>query len=224
MLLLIVFAAYYFASFVSGTELNTRTWDLRKFSFRRDPFTNYQLSGITHASSNSLAPWSSYPTKLRCEIDPLIRKHLLTSADTEERWDLVSIDGNQVSDGDAQILVSLLRTRDFKYDDFWPQWTGKHPAKAAILWPAAQDLTSLHLYSKLPTLLETALLESTDDEFERVVHETMQACLLDACNRLEKMKLSEQAANVARVGLTYGDNPLLQSFLNVRERSPDSEL
>ena len=212
--LLVTYAIYYFSSFVTGTELNTRTWDLRKFSFRRDPFTNYQLSGITHSSSYSTDPWTSYPTKLRCEVDPLIRKHLLNATNVVERWDLVSMDGNQVSSGDANILVNLLHTRDFKYDNFWSTWTADHPAKAAILWPAAQKLVSLDLYAKLPTLLETALLESTEDEFNTIVSKTMQRCLLEACQSMEANHQSQRAAEVAQVGLSYGDHPLLQRFLD----------
>lgn len=223
LVLSIICCFYYFATIVTGTELNTRTWDLRNFSFRRDPFTNYQLSGITHSSTYAPSLWTSYPTKLRCEIDPSIRKYLLNASDAEEHWDLVSFDNVQSSVGDASVLVSLLSARDFKYDEFWLKWTTDHPAKAAILWPAAQHLTGLGLYSKLPILLETALLESTDSEFEEMISETMQSSLLDACRLLAENGEPEQATKVAQIGLTYGDYPALQDFLDSLPLSSKNE-
>ncbi|MCA9159488.1 MAG: hypothetical protein KDA72_14230, partial [Planctomycetales bacterium] len=39
---------YLQATYVSGIELNSHTWEQRVFSFRRDPFTGVQLGGVRH--------------------------------------------------------------------------------------------------------------------------------------------------------------------------------
>ncbi len=201
---------YYQSTLVTGTEFNVRTWELRQFHFRRDPFTNHQWSGVSHSPASRGDPWSAVAKQLTSTIDPAIGKLLSTSNSVPDRWDLVTISTARYQTGDAVVLVNLLSAVTPDHDRFWIGWSKDQSAKAKILWPAVQDLAQFELYAKLPPLFEMALSDLDETQFRQAVEGRLQQSLLDAASR----QPSEVAAEMARVGLTYGDHSELQQLIN----------
>jgi len=205
---------YFQATHVTGRELNARTWEIRRFSFRRDPFSNMQLTGIKHSAPNSARMWAANTAETVDVLDPLIRAHLSVDKGTANRWDLVNIRGLRSFDGDARILVNLLRASDSQYGLYWEVWTKDEPTKAAMLWPAVQHLVGFGLYTRLPSLFEVAANKSTNDQFKSAVGKLVQQTLVDYCSKLAESSDVDLVRSVANVALTYGDHPELQEFVN----------
>ncbi len=211
-LLLFVFT-YFFFTAVSGTELNTHSFEVREFSFRRDPLTNYQLSGIKYEPSDS-GSWSSVGTNPKSsQLDIAIKSHLSQPTLLPQRWDLIQLSDSNSPGGGATILVELLNARDQKYDLFWPKWSIDNSSRASELWPAVQQLVEFRVYAKLPELLELALLDNSLTELKASLATAMQSTLVEQCRRLDSAGDKDQARLAAQAGLKYGDNSQLQAFL-----------
>lgn len=220
-------AAFIYFQFtsVSGLELNTSNWNIREFSFRRDPFTNRQLSGRTYSSAGRQSGWTRDAERLYSQIDPAIRRYLQVAPDA--RWDLVDI-YQTPSSGEAKILIDLLGASDGSFQDFWPTWSTKNPHQAALLWPAAQVLVRFGLYTDLPELLRLALEAQAADEYESrikaYVREAMQAQVEqlasqgqdEAAKRVQAAELDFRAFEpVARV-----DQPAADETSSPAENAP----
>lgn len=214
---LLLLAVYCFLMGVRGTELNPHTFEIRRFSFRRDPFTNYQLSGIRYLSYND-GCWSSGAANAKSsQVDPSIKLHLSSSNWLPQRWDLIQISDDNGPGGGANVLIELLNARDPNYDLFWPKWSIEHPSRAAEIWPAAQLLVEFRLYAKLPQVLELALLDNSLTELKASLTNTIQSALVEHCNQLKKTGDSDQLLIAAQAGLQYGDNRQLQDLLLPKE-------
>jgi hypothetical protein len=198
-LMLIIFGVlYYRATYVSGTELNVSNWEVRTFSYRRDPFTDYQLTGVMHRATNHLSLWSANPLNSGSSLDAAIQQHLRSASKPAPRWDLIELNDHGLSTGGASILVDLLEARDSEYSLFWSVWSKAEPAKAAVLWPATQDLAAVGLYAYIPNLFQLAIADLDAGRFASLVH----ARVADAC-RSQELRLIEvgetQAAHAVKL-------------------------
>ena len=145
----------YFASTqVSGMEINIQTLAIRKFEFRRDPFTNAQLTGIRHSAPGWMPSWK-IGTNLST-IDGNISKHL--DQTLAPRWDLVDFDATYPV-GEAKVLLMLLSAQNTSFNDYWIKWTTDNPKKAALFWPEVQQLALNNRYARMPGLFEIARLD-----------------------------------------------------------------
>lgn len=181
--LMVAGLVYVKATYVSGIELNSHTWEQRTFSFRRDPFTGTQLGGVQHNAPVGIDFWTTIPDPRAKLVDPAIAAHLTSSPSTPLRWDLVSLDGSLLPGGRASILVNLLDANDRDFDPFWPKWSSDHPRRAAVLWPAVQQLVAFDQYHRLPDLFTEALLENSLEEFSSSVGQLVQQALAEAPQR-----------------------------------------
>lgn len=215
LLFLIILGLIYFqAALVVGTELNAHTWQVRQFSFRRDPFTNTQLSGISYSTPKYLAAWHDTPDQQFATPNSKISKYLNLSSRPAERWDLIQVSSSTSSPGQASILIDLLQARDYQYDEVWPKWTTDNPGKAKILWPAVQDLVALELYAKLPRAFELTRVASSLEEFQSAVVDYVQSTVLEHCQRLTDQGKFVQAVDAARIALNYNDHDELQAIVD----------
>ncbi len=204
-------AGYYSMTSVSGIEMNASSWNIRSFSFRRDPFTNYQFTGVRHQGIASAPLWSSSDQASYSRIDTSIQKHISGQPVVENRWDLVTINDSVLSDGPAEPLYRLLNSRDGSLSLHWSNWSSKFPKLAAILWPAAKGLTELGLYQFTPDLLAITCEELDEAAFKQRVSKFMMQSIIEHCGRDDISSDEKKAA--ATLGLRYGDDPVLQSYL-----------
>lgn len=215
---------YYLSTYVSGTEVEVRSWRLRSFSFRRDPFTNFQFTGVTHEASQPSSLWTTQTNF--SSIDPSIQVRL-SSKLPASRWDLVQYDQSFVT-GDAKVLINLLSMRDASYDLVWAKWTKDNPQKAAVLWPAAQLLVYWNAYANLPSLFEIALLDVNQSEFKEEVDLFMLQTVTPMVERLSHEGDTDSAKSLAESSIRYGTNDILQAAApdavydpSLEEPSPD---
>lgn len=208
---------YFSACYVRGTEINTRTWQVREFSFRRDPFTNHQFTGVYYSTSYlGSTVWAPNAADTAMDLDPAISKYLTPSPGFPNRWDLINIQEHTSSSGDASILTDLLSIYDRSYNHFWIDWTKKHPKLAQVLWPAAHDLAGYNMYSKLPDLFEIAANKLPASEFKTATRNIVHDALAEYC------KSNPNAANLrsaATTALSYGKNDYFEGLV---DSLPDS--
>lgn len=196
-----------------GTEINSHNWEVRQFSYRRDPFTHKQLSGITYqAALSSLPCWISQKDLISVP-DPVIKGHLTSQLTQPVRWDLIRMNDQYNTIGRGSILLRLVNTYGVNSKIFWIDWTNNEPIKAAVLWPAAQQLVSLDLYARLPDLFDQAAVEKDDTLFQQAVAGIMQAALLELSQLRAQLGDEDFARDVAKLGLTYGDHSELQAMV-----------
>ncbi len=208
--LALVSTVYYQFSYVSGTELNTRTWELRAFSFHRDPFTNTQLTGLVHDRPSGFhRAWTN--AKKSSVVDRTIRTHLNVQA--VQRWDVIRISQSGVS-GPAQILVDLLDSADQDNRVFWSAWSKSNPTQAAKLWPAVQTIACLGQYERLPNLLELALVKSQAAQFDSAIDQFMVAELEKVAREFDVRRDAAGQREIARAGLEYGNSKIFEDILN----------
>ncbi len=216
--LILAIIAYFQSTYVAGTELNSLTWEIRDFAFRRDPFTSAQLTGVTHTAERSYGVWTGGPAAGSASLDTSIKIHLKPAGLLSPRWDLVSLKAASDSTGRAMVLVELLGALDRNYKNHWSTWSSDNPSKAAVFWPAVQDLVQLGLYAKLPPLFELTLVEHPNDskseKFSELLAAYVQAALLEHCLRLLANEQPRDAGQAAEIGLTYGENAELRAVLN----------
>ncbi len=166
-LLLTFIFGYFPATKVTGTEFNTSTWSIREFQYRQDPFSKVQLTGVIRE-----IPTSIYSSQAGFPFT------YIKASPTSSRWDLAEIrNGRNVTEGPANILLTYLRASKDLSTDFWPDWSKKNSVKADVLWPAVSDLVDLELYYRLPSVMEAALVECSDDEFKTKIHSAMTSAL-----------------------------------------------
>jgi len=196
-----------------GTEINSHNWEVRQFSYSRDPFTHKQLSGITYqAAFSSLPCWKSQKDVISVP-DPAIKGHLTAQLTQPVRWDLVRMNDQYNTMGRGSILLRLVNAKGVNSKIFWIDWTNNEAIKAAILWPAAQQLVSLDLYARLPDLFDQAAVEKDDTQFQQAVAGIMQAALLELSQLRAQAGDNGLAREVAKLGLTYGDHSELQAMV-----------
>lgn len=205
-------AAYFSMTPVVGIELNAANWSLRSFSFRRDPFTNFQFTSVRHSSvANYYATWEPNTAETASIVVKPISKHLKNATRTGNRWDLVSINDGYQSNGPAAPLYYLMQARDRNFGSHWEQWSSDSPKKAAILWPAALNLTKLGIYDEIPDLLAISREELDEPNFKVRIESYVKRSILDYCRR-ESVDAT-QKKSAAEVGLQYGDDKALQAYL-----------
>ncbi len=211
--LLVCAVAYSLNTTVFGTEINSHTWEVRQFSFRQDPFSKTQLTNIRYQSSLiASGAWSS-TTGLASVPDPAIKSFLSAKPIQPERWDLVRLYDRYDTVGRGAILLRLVNTTVNGSKRFWIDWTSSEPTKAAILWPAAQQLVDLGLYVSLPELFDLAAIEKDNTKFQERISSLMQAVLLEHAQQNLTAGDGKFAIDVAKLGLTYGDHPALQAMV-----------
>lgn len=181
---------YLNASHVSGSELDTATWMVRDFSYRRDPFTRRQLTGIVREVPQPLfsaplatpAGATTTTSTATASVTPVTapatavipnsywtRKHTAAT----QRWDLIQINGLQPTQGKAKILATLIQSNQ----QFWSNWSTEHKAKADVFWQAAKDFVDLGFYNELPGLFDLALVDLSDKEFAQAVSDHLRAAV-----------------------------------------------
>ena len=199
---------YVRATWVEGIELNPVTWQVRKFQFRADPFTNIQWTGLKHDTTVFT-------------VDPGILSKLSSKARPDaqpdaQRWDLVELRTyRRYETGGARILAMLLTDYRFgfmvKSVSHWSAWSAANPQKSAALWPAVQHLAVFNAYADIPSLIELALILKDDQNFLDQLNQQMRLVLI----RLGDKHLQEtdyaRALATARTGLSYSpeDSTLL---------------
>ena len=199
---------------VTGTEFNPKSWEIRRFSFHRDPFTNYQLSGITH-SEYSGGIWIAGAGGLVGTPDPTVRKHLLPpSYPSDSRWDLVTLDGIGKEPGAASILVDVAMAMDADYQEIWTDWSTDHPKLAKILWPNAQLLALIDAYDGIPDLFQLASRKPDNTEFQDKADQLVRKFALDRCRELFEQGKESEAESVAKVVLASTDDSRLKEFIS----------
>lgn len=171
---------YLQATYVSGIELNSHTWEQRVFSFRRDPFTGAQLGGVQHNAPVSIDFWTTIANPRAKKLDPAIQAHFKEMPTEPVRWDLIRMDDSHLPAARASILVDLLEVPGPETDAFWTSWSTLHPERAAVLWPAAQQLVAHDRYTLLPQLFTEALLENSPEEFSSSVGQLVKTALAKA--------------------------------------------
>lgn len=221
LVLVIALVVYFQLSLVVGTELNSKTWQVREFRFRRDPFTHYQITGIQYAFYKQLAPARLGQAKSRVSnlvssdedsLDPSIKKLFKPQDSIPERWDLVEI--RDSTTGQASILLDLVDAKTSDYSNFWILWTQDHPNEAAVLWPAVHDLVSVGKYASLPELMERALRASDLEDLKKVIQRIVQTDMLNSAKQSKSYGDLTTAKAIASLGLQYGEDTDLESFLS----------
>ncbi len=197
-LLLAFMFGYIPATQVVGSEFNTATWMLRDFQYRREPFTKIQLTGIVRDKNSAISSTAKFPSMY-------FNGNLASS----KRWDLVEIrNGASITEGPAKILVTFLRATAGG-NEFWPDWSTKNKVKATILWPAVRDLVDLQLYSDLPSIIEQALVDCSDQEFQTSISESTLAAIDKHCRKLQIEGLTEQLQFAEKIRATYRSSTAL---------------
>ena len=208
---------YLQASQVVGVELNARNWALRQFSFRRDPFTGTQLTGIRYEPTRQYATtWGSTTGIGFSSLQSTIAVHL-DEASTKDRWDLVSLaDSGLPEEGRASILVELLDVRSPSGNNYWATWTNDHPTKAKLFWPAVHHRVAANAYAEVPAVFELAIAEATedDDNFTHRLNAQMLNSLSNQAELLLEVGSEPEAKRAAQLGLRYGDNEELQRIVS----------
>lgn len=216
--LLVVFV-YYQSTYVSGTEIDVRSFRMRNFAFRRDPFTNLQLTGVKYSSYDSSSLWNSWTS--HSTIDSAIQAQL-TAPVRKNRWDLVGYDQSFI-DADAQILIDLLSVQDAKYEFAWLVWTKDNPKKARVFWPAVQTLAQMNAYQLLPDLFEIAISDNSANELHLATSSYMATSLSELSSKIKDTE-KERAAEMAAVALTYDNaQPLPDTSNNTENDSADAD-
>lgn len=165
--LLLIGLIYYRTTYVSGLELNSHTWEQREFSLRRDPLTGMQLGGVRHNAPARIGLWTTVDNPRSKKMGAAILKYFDTRPPEPLRWDLVRLDDSRSPGARASILVDLLAALDHEQQPLWARWTARFPERAAVLWPAAQQLVAADQYTWLPQLFEQATLENSTEDFSR---------------------------------------------------------
>ncbi len=172
--LLIGLLIYFQSTLVVGTEINTADWELRRFSFRRDPFTNTQLTAIRHSSPMNSECWPAVKNSASALPATAISKHLKRGGGLPDRWDLVELSDGGETRGRGLVLVNLVQSPGAP-SQYWLNWSNRNPKKAAVFWPAVQQLVARDRYSQLPELFELALYEQEFVDFQNAVSSLVPA-------------------------------------------------
>ena len=204
--LLISLVLYSVETLVSGIEFNPATLTFRTFSFQRDPFFEFQLTGIKHDTLNDVPVMA---------LD-LIAARNQFPFDQVSRWDLVSISKGwrSAESGSAKILLQYLRATDSGNNWFWLDFAQREPKKSAALWKAVYQLVRLGFYSELPRIFELESEPTDADQFSSELAKRMRSILLKRTIEQQKAGNSSAAKLIASVGLTYGDNAQLQEIVD----------
>lgn len=165
--LLLIGVIYYRTTYVSGLELNSHTWEQREFSLRRDPLTGWQLGGVLHNAPARIGLWTTVDNRRSKKMAAAILRYFDKLPPEPLRWDLVRLDDSRLPGARASILVDLLAALDYEQQPLWARWTARYPERAAVLWPAAQQLVAADQYTWLPQLFEQAMLENSAEDFSR---------------------------------------------------------
>ncbi len=181
-LLIALTFGYVQSTVVTGSELDTGTWSVRTFWYRRDPFTGAQITGvIKEAPTQMMAGTTTFPGAF-----------LPASSALPPRWDLIKLQSGTVrTEGPAFVLHSYLDT--FAANEFWPGWATANKAKAKCLVAAARDLVDLNLYYELPRIFDLANTKATDAEFVAMIDEQMVAILDAKCKQLQNAPVQVSA-------------------------------
>ena len=196
---------YWATAYVTGHELNATTWQVRRFTFLRDPFTETQLTLVRHDNSTGFV------------LDPSVAGYIVGGpiAPAGTRWDLIDITGGARSgEGEAAILLKYLEVRGPTYDEIWGAWTLDHPKAAALLWRAIRDTVHLPRYDRLPELFDAARMHTDVEELKRALDKIMVAIALQEAERQTVAGDLPAARRAAVMGLTYGDSAKLQSLVD----------
>jgi hypothetical protein len=213
----LVLLGYFSTTRVEGVEFNPDTWQVRVFSFRADPWTNWQWTGVRR----DLTTWS---------VDPAITAHLAGHLGNEsERWDLAKISRmGRTQTGPAGSFVQLLTLQGYAGSNrptkFFSNWSSQYPQRAQQLWPAIRELTLFGAYAQIPLVVELCLSSVDDDQFtERLKKEQAQALWRHA-ELLIGQKEFSGAESVAQAGLNHDPSSVqLKSLIDDLRRSASAD-
>ena len=196
---------YATAAWVSGEEFNTVTWQVRRFHFWRDPFTDTQLSALHR------------DTRGQFTLDPAIATFIAggPSVPARPRWDLVNIyRGLQSGTGEASLLIEYLQTDNRVGENLWVKWTNANPQLAPILWAAVRDAVHLARYDALPEIFDTARLHKEATPLKAAIAKVMLALAIEEAEKQTAANNTLDAQRAAAIGLTYDDSPRLQALVD----------
>lgn len=156
---LFTLVVYSSTTLVKGIEFNPGTWQVREFSFRADPFTGFQFTGIQY--DNKVATVDKSITAL---LDRKVRRE-------NDRWELASIEQFAAAQtgpcmGVVQLISGYGVSRGTEAVEFWKKWTVDQPNKANVFWLAVQQLAIRGQYDAIADLLDLPLVESNDQRFK----------------------------------------------------------
>ncbi|MCA9169602.1 MAG: hypothetical protein KDB23_18140 [Planctomycetales bacterium] len=139
---------------VQGTEFCPQTFELRRYSFFRLPFTDLQVTPVSRDYRTS-----GFIAQLRSDA-------YVSRLSSGTRWDVVEVyDGGQHNSGMADVLVSYLEPGPDRVSTVWSTWSDDHPHLAQRFWPIVQRAVIANGYALLPALFDfAARTEETADD------------------------------------------------------------
>jgi hypothetical protein len=140
---------------VSGEEFAPDTFEHRAYHYYELPVVRMQITPVRRELRRSTL------------AQTLVDKKFIPCTTPPRRWDLVVSRrmGEELRQGDAQILSQYLDVPDDRDESHWLQWTEDHPAVARILWPVIAKLAQQELYLFTPELFELAAEQSDPEAF-----------------------------------------------------------
>lgn len=205
---------YMATAYVMGYEVNATTWQVRHFSFFRDPFTETQLSLIKHSTSTQHV------------LEPAIATHIVGGPirPTTARWDLMHINrGARSSAGEAAILFTYLDTRDQSFNKTWDEWTLANPQSAPLLWSAVRDVVHLPRYDRLPEVFDAVRVHSDPGNLKMALDQIMADIALDEAKSQADAGDKRAAKRAAIMGLSYDESPELTVFVDDRPAEAETQ-
>ena len=135
--------------FVTGVEFSPESFQRRAFQYYEMPGVQWQIASVKH---------KDMPV---ATITYLRQNGFLPATTGEPRWDLVSSrrgSNNPGHQGDAEILMEFLTTRDESNQYTWITWTkrAKLP-QSKFFWSAVAKVCRQDLYIMLPDMFAIAL-------------------------------------------------------------------
>lgn len=143
---MIVLATFLFG-YVGGYEFNPQTFARRHFGFYEIPLIRWQVTPLYRVDYNG-------------EVEQLVQaqKYVTPEPQAPEQWHLIYFrrSTHVPPPTDVQILARYLDAADSDSNNYWHEWSIKHPDLAPILWPEVARLGRLELYVLVPPLFELA--------------------------------------------------------------------
>lgn len=181
---------------VSGEEFSPVAFQRRKFEFYELPLVGLQLSPIRRSVIGS-------------NIERYLRAGSVTTVPAkdvpDEQWHLIRLRrGVSNTPADAAFLFDPLIGEDATFGNArspltdWEQWSKNHPAAAKHLWPRVQTLARRELYVFIPQLLQLAIDNADQPDFNARIDEHLRAEYASLAEDLRAGKKPELADQLIR--------------------------
>lgn len=181
---------------IIGTEFSPYSFSARSFRY------------VMHWRNTPDTPWTVCATE--------ITKHLSnsTTAPGTDRWDAVKFSkGFQVvgSIGEAALLYDRINNRTGQGEN-WEEWSKTHAKRAAVLWPAVQQLAIHRAYFAIPELLDQARLSNSEKEFAAQLQSICRTAVVDQANRFLSESHTTEARSLLEWGKSLGESNELREI------------